>query len=319
MKTSTFLLALALPLFAPQDALRCAPEKGLALRKVFECKGELELVAQEMTVDGASHGDMPKPELSIELNEELAFLDRCAQVEGGRATEIVRTYEKLSETGTQRTASSEGSDEQTVNAESELEGETVVFTWDADAKEWDAAFEGGEGDSKLLEGLQAELDLCAFLPPGPVAEGESWDVPATAFAALICPGGDLKLRTEEGEERNTEVQLARNLQGKIRATLGATGEDGLARIDLELELSARAERELEDGSGNQNQTNEYELSGALEWRRAAGHFEGIELAGKVHSTILSARDAEMGGNKFHVERTLEFAGDVSYRLRASAP
>ena len=195
----------------------------------------------------------------------------------------------------------------------------MLFTWDADARDWGAAFEGGDGDSKLLEGLQAEFDLCAFLPPGPVAEGESWEVPAAAFAALICPGGDLKLRTEQGEDRNTEVQLARTLQGKIHATLGSAGEDGLARIDLELELSARAERESEDGAGSEHQTNEYELSGALEWRRAAGHFEGIELAGKVRSTIVKAHDSEMGGRQFHVESTLQFAGDVTYQLRASAP
>ena len=123
-----------------------------------------------MTVDGGSHGEMPKPELSIELVESNTFLDRCAAVEDGRVTKLVRTFEKLSEERDERIVEGEASEEQTAEAHSELQGETVEFTWDADEGEYSAEFEGGEGDSKLLEGLVAELDLCAFLPQGAVEE-----------------------------------------------------------------------------------------------------------------------------------------------------
>jgi hypothetical protein len=319
MKFSTLLLALLLPAIAPEDPLRCAPQEGLVLRKVFEREARLELTALEMTVDGGSHGEMPKPELSIELAESNTFLDRCAAVEDGRVTKLVRTFEKLSEERDERIVEGEASEQQTASAHSDLQGETVEFTWDSGEGEYSAEFEGGEGDSKLLEGLVAELDLCAFLPQGEVEEGASWDVPASAFGSLLCPGGDLKLVAEGQLEHGAELELARSLQGTIRATLRAADEQGLARIDLELELSARAERELEDDSGSERQSNAYQLSGELAWNSADGHFQSIELTGTVRSSIVTAREVEMGGRDFTTERSLEFAGDVTYRLRAEAP
>jgi len=319
MKIATLLLALALPVVGSQDPLRCAPAKDLVLRKVFEREGHLKLAAFDMTVDGVSHRDMPKPELEVDLHEKSVFLDRCAEVEDERVTKLVRTYEHLSKERVQRIGGSEGTKEETANSHSDLEGAMVVFTWEAQDEVYGAAFEDGEGDSKLLEGLEAEIDLCAFLPPGAVQEGASWDVPAKAFGALICPGGNLKLVSDQGEAQGGEVEFARSLQGTIRATLLKANDDGLARINLELEVDASTQRDLEDGSGTERQSNDYKLSGELAWRTAGGHFHSIELTGSLRSAILTARDLEMDGREFHTDRTLELAGEVTYSLRALAP
>jgi hypothetical protein len=317
VKYAALVLALSLTAFEPQDALRRTPEVGLALRKTFERSARLELTALEMTVDGGSHGDVPKPELTLRIEETFVVLDRCLEVDETRATRLARTYERLVSNRSERSAGHEGGEVTDKGFESDLEGQSVVFSWDAEEGTYGAEFEGGEGDSKLLDGLEAEIDLDAFLPPEGTAEGESWDVPAGAFGALLAPGGDLKLAAEDGEAPGAEVELARHLQGTIRATLRAADEEGLAKIDLELELSARAERELEDGT--QSQSTTYALSGELAWRRAAGHFAALELSGTMQSRLLLARDVEMGGKQFRTERTFEFEGEVSYALRAEAP
>ena len=322
MTRTALLLALILPALAPQDALRCAPEAGLVLRKRFEREGRLELLSMDMTVDGASHGGMQKPELSLEFSGKSVLLDRYEKVEEGRVTRLVRTFEELSEERSERVSEPEGAEERSSSAKSDLEGQSVVFTWDGDEQAYSAAFEDEKGDSDLLAGLEAELDLGAYLPSDQVSEGDTWEVPASAFATLLRPGGDLKLVSDQGQVAGPDAQLAENLDGTIRATLRSGREEGdlsLAVIGLELELSASAEHGLEDGSGEERQSNTYELSGELCWVPAAGRFHSIELTGSLRSAIVTRRSIQMGGQEFQTERTLELGGEVSYRLRAEVP
>ena len=80
---------------------------------------------------------------------------------------------------------------------SELEGSTVVFTWNDDDGEYELSFpEGEEGDAELLEGLTEDMDFRALLPDGELSEGESYDIDLAGLVDVMAPGGDLKIEME---------------------------------------------------------------------------------------------------------------------------
>lgn len=312
-------LCLSAALLAPQEELRFAPVAGQTVAITYEREGNLELTDMAFSIDGAEHGGMPQPELSLEIRERSVFLDRYEAVADGRVTRLVRGYEELSARRVESITADDGSESNESEAESELEGRSVVFRWDEDEQAYAPAFEDGEGDADLLEGLRARLDLHELLPDEPVEEGDAWAVPAGALGLVLAPGGDLKLMVEGRSISEGDDQLARSLEGDVRAVFrGAREEDGVEVlvIELEVEVEASLERELEDEGGEERQENEYELAGELLWQSAAGRFRSLELTGRVTSRIVTERLVEMGEREFQTQRTLELAGDVAYRLRA---
>jgi hypothetical protein len=309
------LVALAL---CPFEELRFAPRQGATLRTTCEGEAHLELVSMEMTVDGAAHGGMPVPEVSLEWRSELVFLDRHEEVDEGRVTRLERTYEALAETTDRSISAHEGDEQETLEAESDLEGRTVLFTWDADDEEYATAFEGDEGDSDLLEGLAARIDLADFLPEDEVAEGDEWEVPVEAMRAVLEPGGDLQLVSEEEGEGGPDTDLGEELDGSVRATLrGSREEDGrtLAVIGLEVEVEGVEERPLADGTGEETSEQEFDLSGELTWDGEAGRLHALELTGELRLRVVTRRDVDMGDQSFEVVQASELAGECALRMR----
>jgi hypothetical protein len=153
-----------------------------------------------------------------------------------------------------------------VPGSSELEGMSVVFTWNEDEEDFDVAFaEGMEGDEKLLVNLVESLDLREFLPPNEVS---------------------------------SQDEMVGELDGDIAAELvGIREEDGkrLAAIKLELDLSSASDlkekmSELKDqmpeGMGEIDFESfdvefEFKGEGELLWDLEQGLFHSLAISGDI--------------------------------------
>jgi hypothetical protein len=311
---------------APADAPRFAVEEGTVLRKVFEQTLELDLDSMSMSVDGQ---EFPTDSLDLSMarksNERVELVDTYHKVGDGRPLELERAFDTLESKSVTDTTSTQGgedsSDHQKDDRESDLEGRRVKFTWDADEKKYTAAYVGEGGDEDLLEDLDEDTDLRAFLPEGEVAEGDTWTVDGKALGALYSPGGDVAWHGEDAEEDEgdgLDDQFEKNLQGEVKAVWGGTREvEGrkLGVIRLSGEISSEAEQDVDDGPGEGTSTAKlgYDFEGELLWDLAAGHFASIELSGAM--TLGMQSDMTMGEHK--MAQSMEFTGTLAFKGSAA--
>ena len=137
---------------------------------------------------------------------------------------------------------------------SDLEGMTVVFTWDEDDESYGVAFdEDSDGDDELLEGLEENMDLRAFLPEDDVAEGDTWGVDANLMRHVIAPGGALKILPDDlegmgmgmgGSAPPNPGEFFEDFDGEITVKyLETREEDGarLAVLEISVDVSSAAD------------------------------------------------------------------------------
>jgi hypothetical protein len=221
---------------------------------------------------------------------------------------------------------------------SDLVGASVVFAWNAGASGYEASYAEKEGDARLLEGLEEDLDLEGFLPTKEVAEGESWNVPPDVVRALIAPGGDLKLRAESagqmGGPQASQSDLIGELDGKFVATFGGVrSEDGAHVAVIQLEIEARSSRDLgalaeELGqamrSGLPDDAEmkitsldaEYELDaeGELLWNLQSGLLHALSLSGQMRKIVVTAMTMKLGPTTSSMESSQIFSGTQSFSV-----
>jgi hypothetical protein len=311
MKTPILPLALAplaLALVPLADEVRYHPKEGLTLTR--EVRRSYELKLEEISVE--VNGQPMEVEGEMEIRDSLHIVvdDEIVKVGDGRPAKLVRDYETLSG---ETTESSEGEDT-TRERSSALEGKKVAFTWDSDEERYDVAFAGGEGDGSLLEGLQEDMDLRAFLPSGEVDDGDSWDVDAAAMATLLRPGGEVKLKISEGQDPANEMgaEFAENLSGDVTATYRGTREvDGvqLAVIEIEAKVETRGGDEESQGVALA-----FELKGEMLWHQGEGRLHSVELRGPMRVTVTQSRSQSQGDQEFTIEQRMQLAGEASFEL-----
>jgi hypothetical protein len=311
------------------DGLGFHPEAGKTLAKVFEAESLVELDEFSAIVDGQDYGALLGAlELSIESTQSVTVVDTYVTTEDGRPQELRRTFDAL---GTE-TSSSFGSDfdsgDQGMSFSSDLEGSTVVFTLDEDGEYAVAFADEDGGDEDLLDGLEEDMDLRFLLPDGEVSEGDSWEVPVSAFAALIRPGGDLGLGPDDlaldelegmdglmdSLEDSLEEELGEILEGSCECTFAGMREvDGveLAEIELALEISSAVDivELLDDAIAELSATTgeeapfvieiadlnvDIESEGVLLWDLEGGHLRSLELSsdGLLELDVAISIDAE---------------------------
>src|SRR5262249_23560618 len=154
---------------------------------------ELQLDDMSMSMDGQDMSEMAgQIEISMKTTMELGVTDHYEALAGGRPTKLKRSFDEIS-SSTHVSGSNPvgGSEEKDIPLKSELEGTTVVFSWDDDDSTYHVKFEGDKGDQNLLEHLEENLDLRGFLPAGEVSKDDSWEIPAEAVKAALAPGGDV--------------------------------------------------------------------------------------------------------------------------------
>ena len=307
MLLRTLLPAASLVLLnAGADRLAFAPDPGIRLTKRFRVAVASELDDLSILVGGM---DMTERfgafELSLGLETRVEVTDAYVECADGRPLMLRRTYDEIAFEAQYDAVSELGSSEESATAESDLEGETVLFTWDPADGEYAVEFDAHEGDEALLEGLGEDMDLRALLPPREVAVDDEWKVEPKRLAPVLAPGGSLGLlagdvdaEVEEMLETVSGARLAGVLDslfsGEVVCTYKGTrdtDEGEVATIEVTIEIDSRADLsalliELVESRAD-DVPNDLSLSTAdlglslegtalLEWNVSGGHLEHFE-------------------------------------------
>lgn len=277
------------------DELAFAPKEGLRVKKTLEMVSELKLVDYERTdvVNGEEHvSSGGEVNMTTRHEQTLVFWDEYSSVVNGRPARIDRTFETLSRLVQQEEGASQ---RKTFDGTSELEGQTVTFTWDEGEEAYAVAFANDDDetlDMDLLQGLDADADLTWFLPDGEVDEGNTWETDTAAYLKLTWLGGDTKIEggdeeSDEDRDRREEFYdlFGKNLEAEITCTYRGV-QDGIATVVIGMEVESRFEQERTserkgiERSSSESYSFAFELEGELRFDVEAGHALGVLLEGE---------------------------------------
>lgn len=276
--------------------LRWAPEEGTVLTRTFEAEASYRLTDITASVDGEElERGAELPDYGMSFQEHVVVTDTLRSIAGGRPTELLRTFDELSQENTDSVAGEDSERSFT----SPFEGRTVLFRWDEDEEAYAAESADDEDlDEDLAAWLAEDMDLRGVLPPGEVEVGDEWELEPELYLAFMWPGGLLDWRTDEEEpgeeERDQTRQTIEHLEGSGSVRLEELREvDGvrMAVLHLEMELQTGSERilpaldddELEEGQFPRPAIRieveiERKLEGTLLWDLEHGHAFSADLA-----------------------------------------
>lgn len=293
---------------------------------VFVMNGE-EIPADEF-------GDMDS---TYEDSLSVTLHDVIAGAQDGRATRFTRTYRALS--GSSMMESSMMGDESLESdLGSELEGEDVVFAWDAEEEDYVASFpEDSDADEALLELLVGDLELAELLPEGDVAVGDEWRIDLELIELIQGLGSDVSL-VPEGDDFEFEEfddfeepdmdDIEPEYDGTFTGTL-ASVEERVATIELEFEIDVTVDMsaalepmEMEDEYGDVGFVitptesiveSSVEGTGTLTWDLEKGRLISLEFNADLVETSLDSMEMEVMGDTFEQTQEMTEEGTLSVR------
>lgn len=345
---SLFALLVLAPLVLANDRaadkVSYQPKTGDTLTKQVVVENELELEDMTMEMDGQDMSEMAgQIEMAMKTSMKLSVTDQYEAMADGRPGKLKRSFEEISSnTHVSGSNPMAGNEEKDIPLSSELEGTTVVFTWDEEDSAYAVAFDGDQkGEEELLEDLEENLDLRGFLPSGEVAEGDTWEIPADAVKAALAPGGDIKLRPESGGDsmggmdQFSQNDMIGDLEGSFGATYSGTREDEGVRVAvIKLKLDAKSAQDMTDRMDDLKEQMkgqmpegldveissfdgefEYEAEGELLWNVEAGVVHGLHLSGEVRMIIDMSMNMTMGSQGSRsMDMSQTFAGNQTLTL-----
>lgn len=287
------VLAVVAQRHATSVPLELAPRDGTQV--VVRATVHAALALVELAIEpGEAGADDALPEMTLTLDQGLAAVDRFARGRDG-ALSIARELADASATASLaarvRLAGRWWSQNGHWPAQSALAGRSLELRGQGGA--WTVA--GGA----VPERFDPELHLAFLLPRGRVKPGESWEVPAGAFASALAPGGDLAFRARAsaavagpGEGFWAACDWFRpTLDGDVTARLTELSEDGrTARIfvtaDVSDALDVTAERQALAAPGAARLALyaidvSFRGEGELVWDLAASRARSFHLEGEV--------------------------------------
>lgn len=318
------------------------PKQGTTLSKRVSIQNELELDDMSMEVDGQDMSEIAgQIEVTLKVTTELAVTDSYESVSAGRPGKLKRSFDEISSvTHVSQSSAMAGDEEKDIPLKSELEGRTVVFSWDEDESSYGVAFDGTEGDAELLEDLEENLDLRGFLPASEVAQGDSWEIPAEAVKAALAPGGDVKLRPEgeadpmSGMNQFSQSDIIGELDGEFTAVYAGTREEDGKRVAvIQLKIEAQSARDMTEDLGEIQELMkgnmppglemeisaldaeyEYEAEGELLWDLEASLAHGLSLSGEVRMIVDMSMSMKMGDNEQSMDISQTYVGTQTITL-----
>jgi len=341
--TLTALIAPALvAALAPADKVAFHPEAGSKLSRSFAVKSNFSLDDFSMSMDGK-----PAPaiemEMDISVNLDIGVTDQYVSLAADRPKELVRSFDKLASGGSfsmQMAQMPGGGMEKSITGSSELEGKSVKFTWNEDDKKYDVAFKEGEGDSKLLEKLDENMDVRGLLPGKEVSSGDTWDIPVKAFREILAPGGDLSIRPKAEGEEDVGMMPGMDNFGDMASMLGDTFEgeakgeykgtrevDGVTVGVIHLTLKMKSSNDMSEAVKKHmpdlpDEVSKFEIDhvdvdadiegeGTLLWNLAGGFAQSLELTGKMKMAMDSGMSIGVQGRDMSMEQSMSMSGTLS--------
>jgi hypothetical protein len=323
--------------FLPRaDAIAFTPTEGLVLERVIEERNSRSRVEIAIEANGEEVPVEEYPEFDISYEAQVSVTDELAAVEDGRVTRLVRTIDEAWGTRTFEDAESS----QDVEKVSMLQEETVVFTWDADAEEYSAAWadEESELEDHYLGSLRADLDLTFFLPDGEVSEGDEWEVEGSEFTPIAFMSVHFGLdENEEADEEQAEAmremlgELEDAYDGLFTCTYQGTREedDGttVAVIAIAGDVGTSREESFEpdlegapDGVSLEITVTKYSnvtYEGELLWDVEAGHMTRLEMNGELEFVEEEARSGSTPEEDFEEVFADVYEGEVQWIVTVS--
>lgn len=287
-RTATLLVLLALAPFSIEDEkIEFAPDEGTVLAKQFDLAVELDLVEMRVVESIGGRGRVHDSlDITFILERCVAFTDEYGPVVAGRPLSVERSFREMAARRALQTEENylgylgvydrEGS--------SDLEYETVLFTWDQDTEDWTVRIEGSRSDEDVA-GLVEDTDARALLPPEPVPVRSSWDVPVEALRDLFLTPGEIDFLDGDGRDTGHVAMSAlnRELTGEVETWFRSVRWIHGQRV-AEIELLGKLEAEVEgDEIGASSYRVELELAAgsAFFWGLDANHLHSLELEAEV--------------------------------------
>jgi hypothetical protein len=341
---SLLLVPLSVAVGSGGERVDYSPEEGTTLSKKVEIESNVSLEEISATMDGQDMSSMiGSMEMTLQTTQTVAVNDRYVSVGDGRPARLERTFDEISsKTHVSMSNPMAGEMDTDMPGSSELEGLSVVFTWNEDEGDYDVAFaEGTEGDEELLEDLAENMDLREFLPEAEVAVGDTWEIPADAARAAMAPGGSLKIVPEEqddsmsgmGLDNMSQDEMLGELAGEIVAEFTGIREEGekkVAAIKLKFDVSSandlsekmsEMQSEMPEGMPKMEVQSfdvelEFEGEGELLWNLDQGLFHSLNISGDVGMVMDIAMSFEIEGDSKSIEQTMNFKGTQSITMTA---
>jgi len=337
VKASLIGGAAASLLLAPQfvEDLRRGASEGEERTRTIEASREMSVVDMIISMNGE---ELP-PEMlgdveSTSIDSFSATLhDVFSAADGGRATRFVRTYRGLSGNSAMEGGMMEmmGESDLDRSLSSELEGEEVIFTWDAEAEEYTAAFpEESTADEELLEDLVGDLEMAEFLPRAAVSVGDEWDIDLEHFELIVEPGGEFHLTPEgeevqfdEMEEQIEEADVEPTYEGSLIGKLLSVEEriatiEITAEIEMLLDLSGVIDPMTQEMEGMELLITPVELvvertaegTGTLLWDLEKGRMISLEFEAEVVEISTNSVEIEVMGETMEQYQEVTQEGTV---------
>jgi hypothetical protein len=323
------------------ETLAFTPKASTTIVRTFSMQ-------QSMNVDTAAISVMDQEMdagggMEMSGSRDVNIVDVLGKVEDGQVMDFVRTYE-----GVVQESSSTGADESHTIKEadgeaSDLEGQEVGFTWDAEENAYVAEYVGDEpGKDEWLEDLTASLDLANWLPEGELEVGGKWELNLDELGPMIWFGGRL-YPTESSDAGDfpegsmaitvpnfSDLHVLSGSEGQIRLTLERVEEEDGRIAFVTFELKGTVEQDLAEQATALNEAQGSEQvydaadqgiemagSGELRWDLEAGRLvsltldveqeieENAEWSSSAHGMDLEISYSSTKSQTYHIEMGVE--------------
>lgn len=321
------------------DEISRGAAEGEERTRTIEASREMSIVDMVIMVNGEDMSEMMgDPDSTETTGFNVTLHDSFASVDGGRATRFVRTYRELA-----GSAAVEGGMTEMMGGEmdrelsSELEGEDVIFTWDAEEEDYVAAFPEESGaDDELLEDLVGDLEFSELLPGAAVSVGDEWDIELEHFEMIIEPGGQFHLEPEGAEtefdgmeDQIEEADIEPTYEGTLTGKLTSVEErmatiEVTAEIEMLIDMSGVLDPMTQEMQGMELVITPIELviertaegTGTLVWDIENGRLVSFEFEAEVIEMTTNSSEIEVMGDVMeqYMESTSEGTISVAYSI-----
>lgn len=306
----------------------------MTLRTTVHQETSQQLTRLEIAVDGEPLPAESVGEIGIRIDStsQVVCEDALGDVRDGQVQRFTRHFAELVRQDVSASEGPAGDVEQTTRFSSPLHGRDVAFVWNPRERCFDASAVPGEGrgpSAEELAGLEAALDLRAFLPAPGAHPGDEWPVSPRALAQLVLPGGDLGwVVADSGIAQTFDARrFTDNLQGIVHAHYlepESDDEAGVARIALSVRVDTAVEQALppeQDDFGMPTHSAleiGYRLTGELRWDLTGGRARDLELTGEVFAQSTQTVLGGTGDEVFEQTDRLRFEGTTTLRVVVEA-